>query len=390
MLSMKSVTYMVSVIVLGLCLSPRHDLARAAEQIKFAMTAEHWTTTGEVEFVQRDGYDALQLNPGNSAAHKMTGQAVLNDFTFRNGTIEYDVEPLGSMGAGIGFRRRDKDTYEDFYLRPRANCSEAADCTQYAPQTHGVLLWDLFPQYQAPAPLREGEWNHIKLVISGQRMNVFINGGKSPTLKIGRLEGDAQEGGLLLQGPGLFANLSVIPDAVEGLPAEPEKDATAEDHHFVRNWQLAPYSALPADKEPSATDLPAPSAAWLPLAAERSGLVNISRQYGLPLTRPDRAVAWLRTTIISDKIQSKKVNFGWSREVWVFVNGSLVYADKNLYQPPTARKTPDGRCSLENGSFQLPLKAGANEVSVAVANNFYGWGLILRLDDVDGVQFMQP
>jgi hypothetical protein len=292
------------------------------------------------------------------------------------------------MGAGIGFRRRDKDTYEDFYLRPRPNCSEAADCTQYAPQTHGVLLWDLFPQYQAPAPLREGEWNHIKLVISGQRMNVFINGTKSPTLKIGRLEGDAQEGGLLLQGPGLFANLSVIPDAVEGLPAEPEKDATAEDHHFVRKWQLAPYSALPAGKEPSATDLPAPSAAWLPLTAERSGLVNISRQYGLPLTRPDRAVAWLRTTITSDKIQSKKVNFGWSREVWVFVNGSLVYADKNLYQPPTARKTPDGRCSLENGSFQLPLKAGANEVSVAVANNFYGWGLILRLDDVDGFRLV--
>jgi hypothetical protein len=83
------------------------------------------------------------------------------------------------------------------------------------------------------------------------------------------------------------------------------------------------------------------------------------------------------------------VNFGWSREVWVFVNGRPVYADKNMYQPPTARKKPDGRCSLENGSFQLPLKAGANEVTVAVANNFYGWGLILRLDDVYGVQFAQ-
>ena len=343
---MKSVTHIRGAIVLGLCLSARHDSARAAEQIKFAMSADHWTTTGEVEFVQHNGHDALQLKPGNSAAQKMTGQAVLNNFTFRNGTIEYDVEPLGNMGAGIGFRRRDKDTYEDFYLRPRPNCLEATDCTQYAPQTHGVLLWDLFPQYQAPAPLREGEWNHIKLVISDQRMNVFINSAKSPTLKIGRLEGDAQEGGLLLQGPGFFANLSVTPDAVEGLSAQAEKDATAEDRHFVRNWQLAPYSALPADKEPSAADLPDPSAAWLPLAAERNGLVNITRQYGLPLPRPDRAVAWLKTTIVSDKIQSKKVNFGWSREVWVFVNGRSVYADKNLYQPPTARKTPDGRCSL--------------------------------------------
>lgn len=374
---MKFIIYMVSVIVLGLCLSPWHDPARAAQQIKFAMTADHWTTMGEVEFVQHDGYAALQLKPGNYAEHKMTGQAVLNDFTFRNGTIEYDVEALGSMGAGIGFRRRDKDTFEDFYLRPRPNCSAAVDCTQYAPRTDGVLLWDLFPQYQAPAPLREGEWNHIKMVISGQRMNIYINGAKTPTLKIGRLEGDAQEGGLLLHGPGIFANLSVIPDAVEGLAPEPEKDATADDLHFVRSWQLAPYYALPADKEPSITDLPGPSAAWLPLAAERNGLVNISRQYGLPFDRPARAVAWLKTTITSDKVQSKKVSFGWSREVWIFVNGRLVYADKNL---------PDGRCSLENGSFELPLNVGANEVSVAVADNFYGWAVIMRLEDVDGVQ----
>jgi hypothetical protein len=34
----------------------------------------------------------------------------------------------------------------------------------------------------------------------------------------------------------------------------------------------------------------------------------------------------------------------------------------------------------------LPLKAGDNEVAVAVANDFFGWGLILRLDDVKGVQ----
>ncbi len=383
---MKSATYRLSLLILGLSLVPGSEAARGAEHIKLAMTPDHWTTEGAAEFVQHDGVAALQLNPGNRDAHIMTGQAVLKDFSFRNGTIEYDVEALGSMGAGMGFRRRDKDTYEDFYLRPRPNCSEAPDCVQYAPQTHGVLLWDLFPQYQGPASLREGQWNHIRVVVSGQRMNVFINGAKSPSLKIGRLEGDALEGGLLLQGPGVFANLTVTPDAVDGLPAEPEKDATAGDGRYVRNWQLSPFSTLPADKEPSLTDLPSSSAAWLSITAERSGLVNVSRQYGLPLPRPDRAVAWLKTRITSDKIQSKKVNFGWSREVWVFVNGERVFADKNLYQPPAARKMPDGRCSVENGSFDLPLKAGDNEITVALANDFYGWALILRFADVDGIQ----
>jgi len=34
----------------------------------------------------------------------------------------------------------------------------------------------------------------------------------------------------------------------------------------------------------------------------------------------------------------------------------------------------------------MPLNAGDNEVAVAVSNDFFGWGLILCLDDLDGVQ----
>jgi hypothetical protein len=250
-----------------------------------------------------------------------------------------------------------------------------------------VLLWDVFPQFQGPAPLEEGQWNHVKLVVSGQRMNIFVNDMKSPALKVGRLEGDTQEGGLSLAGPGFFANVSVTPDAVDGLPAKPDKDPTAGDGRYVRDWQVSPFSTLTKDATPTIADLPASSAAWTPLAAERNGLVNLSREYGVPLQgKPDRPVAWLKTTVTSNGAQTKKVAFGWVREAWVFVNGQLVFADKNLYQPPSARKTPDGRCSIENGSFELPLKAGVNEIDVALASNFYGWGLIMRLDNLKGVQ----
>jgi hypothetical protein len=290
------------------------------------------------------------------------------------------------MGTGLGFRMRDKDNFENFYLRPRPGCEQDSHCLQYAPQIRAVLLWDLFPQYQAPAPVKAGEWNHLKFVISGKRMNVYVNGATSPTLKIGRLEGDVLEGGLLLQGPGYFANLAITPDATEGLSPEPEEDATAGDGRYVTHWQLSPYSALAPDKTPDLADMPAKTAAWQTLTAERSGLVNVSRVYGLPLARPQMSVAWLETTIHSDRDQQKRVQFGWVREAWVYVNGKLVYADKNLFQPPTARKTPDGRCSLENGSFMLPLKKGDNEVDLAVDSNFYGWAIMVRLDDVDGVR----
>jgi hypothetical protein len=220
-------------------------------------------------------------------------------------------------------------------------------------------------------------------------MNIFVNppanaGMTAPTLSIGRLEGDTLEGGILMQGPGSFANLTVAPDVVEGLSPEPLKDASEDDKNLVRSWMVSSPAVLADGKEPAYAEMP--SAGWTPLNAERGGLVDLSRGYGLVAQRKAKDIAWLKTTIDSDKAQSKHVAFGWTREAWVFVNGKQVYADKNLYQPPTARKVPDGRLSLENGGFDLPLKKGKNEIVIALANNFYGWGVKLRLDDLKGVK----
>ena len=365
-------------VALVLALAAGAGIVAVAQRRDVPMTADRWQLFfGKAEFKEHKGKQALVMIA--------EGGAKLTDLTFRNGTIEFDVDPT-AMGAGLGFRMPDQDTVEILYFRPQADCATAPDCIQYAPLTHKILLWDLFPQYQAPAPLRQNDWNHVKVVVSGRRMRVFVNGATSPTLAVGSLEGDAQEGHLALIGPGAFANLTVTPDAVEGLPMEPEADPTAGDNRFVRHWQIAPFSSLPEGTEPAASDLPKPSTTWRALTAERSGLVNISRVYGLPAERPARSLTWLKTTISSTNSQSKNTAIGWSREVWVFVNGQRVYADKNLYQPPAARKAPDGRLSLQNGSFVLPLKAGDNEVAVAIANNFFGWGLILRLDDLEGIQ----
>jgi hypothetical protein len=224
------------------------------------------------------------------------------------------------------------------------------------------------------------------MIVSGRRMKVFVNDAPSPTLEVGRLAGDSLRGGLRLQGPGTFANMVITPDAVDGLSPEPAGDPLETDRGLVRNWRLSAFSALPKGKDPVYDEMPGSSREWKTVGADPNGLVNLSREYGLPLHEPDRALAWLKTTITSDRKQSKKVDIGWTRELWVFVNGKLAYADKNLYDQEALRKAPDGRCSLENGAFTLPLEAGDNEVAVAVANNFYGWGLMLRLADPEGVR----
>jgi hypothetical protein len=177
----------------------------------------------------------------------------------------------------------------------------------------------------------------------------------------------------------------ITPDAVDGLSPEAAKDPMEGDRGLVRNWRLSAVSALPKGKEPLYSEMPDASQQWQPIRTERRGLVNISRVFGKPLPEPTRALAWVKTTIASDRKQAKKVEIGWTREMWVFVNGKLVYADKNFFEADEARKTPDGRCSLENASFTLPLEAGDNEVAVAIANNYWGWGMMLRLPDAEGV-----
>jgi hypothetical protein len=178
----------------------------------------------------------------------------------------------------------------------------------------------------------------------------------------------------------------ITPGAVEGLSPEPVRDPSDVDRGLVRKWRLSRFSTLPSGKDPEYSDMPGASAERKAISTERNGLVNLSREYGLPVHAPNRAVAWLNTTIMSDTKQTKKVQVGWTRELWVFVNGKLAYADKNLFDQDGARKFPDGRCSLENGTFALPLEPGANEVAVAVANNFFGWGLMMRLADPGGIQ----
>jgi hypothetical protein len=356
----------------------RASRAPAAGPIAVPMTADRWQTKENAEFLRQLGFyrGLMRLN---------SGSALLKGVTFGDGTIEFDVNTIGRGSPGIAFRLQDEDNFELLYLRPDPACPAFRACMQYAPQTHGVLLWDLFPQYQTRAPLRENGWNHIRMVVSDRRMNVFVNDVPSPTLEVGRLEGDATTGALRLQGPGTFANLVITPGSVDGLSQAQVRDPSDADRGLVRRWRLSPFSALPDGKDATYDEMRDVSE-WKPISTERNGLVNISREYGRPLAAPNRAVAWLKTTIASDRKQTKTVDIGWTRELWVFVNGKLVYADRNLFEVEGARKFPDARCSLENGTATLPLEAGDNEIAVALANNFFGWGLMLRVADPEGIR----
>lgn len=345
--------------------------------IQVPLVAEKWGfPAGTCEFLSYKSVPAMRL-----LSNKDT--TVLKDLRFSNGVIEYDIEPEDDDFTGVFFRRQDSKESEYFYLRVfGGGIPGMMPAVQYAPILHGVNLWNLLPYCQGPASFGRGRWNHIKLVISGEQMLVYINDPIHPTLEIAHLEGVTREGSIGFDGKAVIANLVVTPDKTEGLSPVAGFDPYYSDPRYVRHWSVSQPIPLPKGRELTHDDLPKAGVAWSGIEAERLGLVNLTRMFG---NSESRRYIWLKCRLKAPEAQVRQVAFGFTNEVWVFVNGKMAFVDKNMYDE-LMRKQPRARCSVENASFTLPLQTGDNEILIGVANDFYGWAIIARLDSMEGIE----
>ena len=372
--------------VLALVFCANNSCAQPGE-IEVSMASDQWTSAkNEVEFASYKGVPAMKLLSGDELM-------ILNEVDFSNGTIEFDVEMTNS-GFSMYFRRDNPKEAERVYLRTfRLGNPEAPDVIQYAPVTNGVLLWDLLGHYQGPAEHLVGEWNHVKMVVSGERMRFYINDMDTPVLDIAELAGNSTRGALAFEGAVTYANLVVKPGRVEGLSSKAVEDPTSSDARYLRQWEVSEPVELPYGSELASSRrngvagplLPGPDNSWESIDAERLGLVNLSRRFGESV---ERRGVWLKTMLITEEPQARELNLGFSDEVWVLLNGQLVYVDKNTYNNPIM-KEPGGRISIENARLSLPLRRGENELLVGVSNDFWGWGVVARLDEVEGITILR-
>jgi hypothetical protein len=371
------VTLAISSGLLFMC-AMRTTEAGSMDRVPF--DADHWTIDSPAGLSDPEGFPLGMLT-------LPTGVADLKGVRFSQGTIEFDMKPIEEGIAGIRFHRKDAATAELVYLRAGSECPASNDCIQYAPITHGLMQWDIYPQFQNGAPVSEHGWNHVRLIVARHRLMVYINGQSSPALDVDRLRGDAETGGIELSGPAVYANLAISSDIPAHLPPSPPSTA---DRGIIHAWEATKPEPLPADKTPTAADIPVAGPVWEPATTEDNGLVNLSHMFGSP-TAPTPAISWLKTTVQSDRDRDVGISLGWCRRVWVFVNGDPVYSGSNGYYPESERKSPDGRLSLENQSIRLSLHKGNNAILLAIGNRWetnssrYGWGVRMRLDDVRGL-----
>jgi DNA-binding beta-propeller fold protein YncE len=307
----------------------------------------------------------------------LQGSAFLKGVEFQNGVIEVDMAFEGSRSfGGIVFRMKKSGDYEQFYIRPHK--SRFPDALQYTPVTKGLSSWQLYSGegFTAVAEIPYNQWIHVKLEVSGTQARVYLDNAEKPALVVHDLKHGLRKGSIGLIGPntGLihFANFRFREDNDLAFDAPPEVEPPSG---LIKEWEISQsFKIAQINRELSPDKQDIPEIEWKKIESDPMGLVDIARYITKVGQSPDCILA--RTTIQSKKSELKKLTFGYSDEVSIFLNGEILFRGNSEFR----KRDPlfQGIVGLNDSVF-LPLKEGTNELLLVVTETFGGWGFMCQL-----------
>lgn len=326
--------------------------------------------------------------------------AYLGDVAFADGSLEVDLAvPLERTFVGVMFRVASEGNQERIYLRPHK--SGLDDALQYEANFEGSSTWQLYsaPVYMRRAEILKEQWFHLKVVYSGAQASVFLGGSEIPTMVVPDLKRGYARGGIgLWAGPGgaWFSNVRFQADTSSPAAVAPGASVPLPTG-MVPAWELSEVfdaagglpESLPAIANWQRVPVEPPGMLVIDRHRKSSGSLPPSVNFQKRLATPKgRKLVYARAVVVSDREQLKRMSFGYSDEVCVFVNGRIVFTGRS----PWRFRDPDfmGIMDVENDAAYLPLRKGRNEVVMAVAEYFGGWGLIARFDDPAGLTLPVP
>lgn len=320
---------------------------------------------------------------GRKSLYLRDGIATVAGARFTDGWIEFDI----SFDPGRGFmgaiwRVQDDNDYEEFYLRPHQ--SGNPDATQYTPSFHGISGWQLYhgPRYSVPLVHRFGEWTRVKILFAGEQAEIYVGDMEKPVLYVDKLKRRPEPGSVGLSvgefAPAWFSNFSFTETGsppIQGKPGRPESAPPG----VIPSWRVSdpfPERALQGKAALAPEDLTARS--WTLLETESSGLANLARAHGI---EGGKNTVFVRKVLVSGREQTKRLDFGFSDQVRVYLNGRLIFAGADNY------RSRDYRFLGSIGYFDalyLPLVKGENELVLAVTEDeiLGGWGVQAKLENL--------
>lgn len=305
----------------------------------------------------------------------LAGSAYLEDVEFEDGVLEVDIAVDGKTSyPGFVFRMQSAEECERFYVRPH-RLEVYSDVLQYTPVFNGNAGWQLYwgPGYTAGAAIPRGEWVHLRLEVEGTQAAVFVGVSEEPALIINRLEHGASKGKIGVMGPAdgtaYFSNFQYTLDGSLTLPKPAYFDSPPG---AITRWSLSQtFLMSDVDVEVYPGEQGLAELEWTEVAGDNVGLVDVSRYRPRSGQAPDLVFA--RTVVRSETDRAAKMLFGYSDLVSVFLNGRIFFTANNgyRYRDPSATGVVGPYDAL-----YLPLRKGDNELLLAVAEGFGGWGFL--------------
>ncbi len=372
-------------LVFGIALGATGVLTYAEAPTVIDFNETHWQFVGSYEVENFDGRQTLVLGETTPAQTVSFGAAFLKNTRMGTGTIEYDVmlnENTANF-AGIRFHVQPDGSYEDFYQR--SHRSGDPDASQYMAVYNDVPSWQLYqgPAFSTATVFDFGTWTSVKLVVDDTLADVFIGDMDKPALTFELEHGDTMGGiGLWafnLAGTPRFSNVRVTPNNDVKILGQPKRVSTLSPGTFM-DWKVS--TAFDGKKLDGITNLAdlkhtaLDSSERTSITADKNGRLNLARVQGLALEK-DTVLAEI--TIDVEEATTREVEFGFSDDVRVYVNGELVFSGSDRFG------SRDYRFLGTIGYYDTVvarLKKGSNSIQFAVTENIQdptGWAVQARL-----------
>lgn len=313
----------------------------------------------------------LEPFKGKDAIYLQAGSIALKDANFLNGTIEYDIYMKETRGfPGVYFRTNGSNS-EQFYIRPHQ--SGNPDANQAIGLINGISAWQLYfgPKYSFPYKYPVDEWMHVKIVVDGDKAQVYLDNADKPNLSW-KLFHEAKSGGVSFTGSGVsgmhLANIKINSNTHNIKNFNPGERKQIEG--AISQWEISDKFEEKLLNETNALRSVIANRKWGDkIVLEEGVAANISRKVQLRNNQLGNTV-FAKITITATKDETKLFEFGYSDRVVVILNGQPIYKGNNGF------RTRDYRYLGTIGLFDavyLNLKKGKNTLLMAVSENFGGW-----------------
>lgn len=316
----------------------------------------------------------FESHKGEEAVYLKGGSIKLINTKFSDGTIEYDIHLKKEQAFPSVFFRLDEagKNGEEWYIRPHQ--SGNPDANQVAPLVNGISPWQLYfgEKYSFAYHYNFDDWTHVKLVINGNRAQVFLDYSDEPNLSW-NLFSNRKDGDITFSGGSSsgfhIANIKIDfkKPIIENFSPKERKPIEG----VIDSWKISDkFEENRLDDIANLKRLIS-ERTWNHNATIDEGVAaNISKQMVRYDENGKANTVFAKIVIHSDSKQTKYFKFGYSDRVVALLNGNPIYRGTNRWRTRDYRYL--GTIGLFDGIY-LNLKKGNNELLMAVSEDFGGW-----------------